>query len=203
MAVVDCGLGNIHSLHGCLERLAPDARIDYTDDPKLIDAAASVVLPGDGAFGACVAEIDGRGLRGTLVEAAKSKPFFGICVGMQVLFEESEEGEGRGLGVLPGRVRRFPSGNGAKVPLMGWLDVSVSGERHPFLGHVTDESRFYFLNSYYVPAESAATVLAAEHTASFAAAVSEGSLFATQFHPEKSSADGVRLLDRFLGVASG
>ena len=202
VAVVDCGLGNIHSLHGCLARLAPNAQIEYTDDPSTIERASAVVLPGDGAFGACVAEIDRRGLRETLVAAARTKPFFGICVGMQALFEASEEGEGVGLGVLPGTVRRFPLSNGAKVPLMGWLDVRAAGDSHPFLKHVTEETRFYFLNSYYVPGDIEQAALVAEHTRPFAAAVADGDLFATQFHPEKSSADGVRLLAGFL-VASG
>ena len=201
VAVVDCGLGNIHSLHGCLARLAPKARIAYTDDPRLIDSASSVVFPGDAAFGACVDEIDRRGLRSTLVAAAKKKPFFGICIGMQVLFESSEEADGEGLGVFPGRVRRFPRQNGAKVPLMGWMDVKIKNKSHGFLSHINDESRFYFLNSYHVPADLEHVALEASHTARFAAAVAKDNLFATQFHPEKSSADGVRMLSCFLAAA--
>lgn len=198
VAVVDFGLGNIHSLHGCLARLAPKARIEYTDSPSAIEDASCVILPGDAAFGTCVREIDGRGLRQALRDAALSKPFFGVCVGMQVLFEKSEEGEGEGLGVLPGTVRRFRAARGAKVPLMGWLDVEVVGKGEGVAAHVEDGDRFYFLNSFFAPADCGHAALVARHTEPFAAAVERGGLFATQFHPEKSSATGVRMLSNFL-----
>ena len=198
MVVVDCGLGNIHSLHGCLTRLAPEAVIEFTADPEWIQVAACVLLPGDGAFGACIKEIDRRGLRESLVTAASCKPFFGICVGMQVLYEGSKEGPGVGLGILPGIVQRFPSARGAKIPLMGWLDVQITAVNHPLLKDVTDGDRFYFLNSFYAPAVGEQVALQALHTTAFAAAVTVGKLFATQFHPEKSSDVGVQLLANFL-----
>lgn len=198
MVVVDCGLGNIHSLLGCLRRLAPGDRIEFTADPALIEEAACVLLPGDGAFGAYMDEIDQRGLRETLVAAASTKPFFGICVGMQVLHESSEEGESQGLGVLPGRVLRFPVATGAKIPLMGWLDVDVAESSHPLAAGLAAGTRYYFLHSYYVPDEGDHVLLRARHTKPFAAAVARDGLFATQFHPEKSAAAGIGLLAAFL-----
>lgn len=198
VAVVDCGLGNIHSLLGCLRRLTSVDRIEYTADAELIKQADCVLLPGDGSFGACVAEIDARGLREILVEAATSKPFFGICVGMQVLFEASEEGEGAGLGVLAGTVKRFPAAADAKVPLMGWLDVQQIAE-HSLLVNAS-ATRYYFLHSFHVSDRVASTVLAGRYTADFAAAVAQDKLFATQFHPEKSAVAGVSLLERFLAA---
>ncbi len=195
--MVDCGLGNIHSLLGCLARIAPHDQIDFTARPRQIATADGIFLPGDGSFSACVAGIDARGLRKTLIKAAQTKPFFGICVGMQVLFEASEEGPGQGLGVLPGTVEKFPPANGAKIPLMGWLDVKASRPTNLTEG-LNAQEWFYFLNSYCVKASHELTVLDASHTCKFAAAVAHGTLFATQFHPEKSSSPGVGLLERFV-----
>ena len=157
-------------------------------------------LPGDGSFSACVEEIDARKLRAPLVEAATTRPFFGICVGMQVLFEASAEGPGAGLGVLPGNVEKFPAAAAAKVPLMGWLDT-VAGAPHPLTEGVAPQERFYFLHSFYVRPQPELTVLKARHTCTFAAAVAHDAMFATQFHPEKSAAAGVALLKRFLNQA--
>lgn len=203
VAVVDVGLGNFHSIEGALARLAPDALIELSDDPAAVAAADCVILPGDGAFGMCVAAIDRRrGLREQLVAAARTKPFLGICVGMQVLYEASEEGaSAAGLGVLAGTVRRFVPAAGFKVPLMGWLEVARAQPAHPLLAAVDPAARFYFLNSFYVPADAGHVVLRAQHASAFAAAVAKGSLFATQFHPEKSSGAGVRLLANFLASA--
>ena len=204
LAVVDCGLGNIHSLLAALRRLAAADRIDLTDDPGCIESADAVFLPGDGSFGACVAEIDSRGLRAVLQEAATAKPFFGICVGMQVLFDGSQEAPGvRGLGVLAGTARRFPAAPGAKVPLMGWLDARTTPNRHPVFASVKDGDRFYFLHSYFLPADCEQAALTGEHSRPFAAAAAAGQLVATQFHPEKSHARGLALLAQFLELAGG
>ena len=204
VAVVDVGLGNFHSLEGALRRLAPAARIELSDKAAKVASSDCVILPGDGAFGSCIAAIDERpGLRAALVEAASAKPFLGICVGMQVLYEASEESAGaRGLGVLEGTVRRFAPREGYKVPLMGWLEVGATAPAHPLVAELEPASRFYFLNSYFAPAAGAHVVLTARHASSFAAAVAKDGLFATQFHPEKSSAAGVGLLARFLASAA-
>lgn len=198
IAVVDIGLGNIHSLLACLRRLAGAGQVELAADAAALADAACVVLPGDGAFSACVAEIDARpGLRAALLAAARAKPFLAICVGLQLLYEGSEEGGGAGLGLLPGTVRRFPARPGAKVPLMGWLDVAPDAG-HPCCAGLRPAERFYFLHSYYAPADGDGTLMRAEHTAPFAAAVARGELLATQFHPEKSARAGVRLLANFL-----
>ena len=204
LAVADCGLGNIHSLLAALRRLAADDSVELTCEPRTIERADAVFLPGDGSFGACMAEIDSRGLRSVLVDAAAAKPFFGICVGMQVLFEKSREAPGvRGLGVLAGTADRFPVAEKAKVPLMGWLDVRKTPNRHPVFAAVNDRDRFYFLHSYFLPADCEQAVLVGEHSRRFAAAVASGRLVATQFHPEKSHARGLSLLERFLELAGG
>ena len=202
--MVECGLGNIHSLLAALRRLSPESDIDLTCDPGGIERADAVFLPGDGSFGACMDEIDSRGLRSVLVKAASSKPFFGICVGMQVLFEGSQEAPGAaGLGVLAGIARRFPGDAGVKVPLMGWLDVQTTPDRHPVFASVNEQDRFYFLHSYFLPADCRQAVLTGEHGCPFAAAIASDRLVATQFHPEKSHAQGLALLGRFLELAAG
>ncbi|MCY4325684.1 MAG: imidazole glycerol phosphate synthase subunit HisH [Betaproteobacteria bacterium] len=203
LVVADCGLGNIHSLLAALRRLAaPDERVELTANPRHIERADAVFLPGDGSFGACVAEIDGRDLRSVLVDSAASKPFFAICVGMQVLFEASQEApQARGLGVLDGQASRFPAAAGIKVPLMGWLDVQTVADRHPVFASVSDGDRFYFLHSYFLPATSRQVALTGQHSSPFAAAVAAGRLVATQFHPEKSHAAGLALIEKFLELA--
>ncbi len=203
LAVADCGLGNLHSLLGALVRLAPGDRIELTADADIIGRADAVFLPGDGSFGACMAEMDARGLRAPLLAAARAKPFFGICVGMQALFEGSAEAPSvSGLGVLQGTAARFPSGHGIKVPLMGWLDVAVRQRQHRVFADVAEGERFYFLHSYCLPAQEA-SALVGRYAAPFAAAVASGDLVATQFHPEKSHEQGLGLIKRFLdGVAA-
>jgi len=150
----------------------------------------------------CMREMDARGLRPALLEAAGTKPFLGICIGLQMLFESSEEGDVAGLGILKGRVRRFPqdrmrdaSGARLKVPHMGWNEVR-HGE-HPMWGGIPDGSRFYFVHSYYAEPESAAAG-SSEYGIPFTCAVERSNIFAVQFHPEKSQASGLRLLANFV-----
>ena len=197
IVVVDVGLGNIHSLLGCLHNLAPNDEVKFSSDHQDINDADCIFLPGDGAFGACMDEIKQRNLREILINAAKQKHFFAICVGMQVLFTKSAEAKEGGLGILPGNVEKFPNHNGAKVPLMGWLDITVE-KQHQVLTALPDNERFYFLHSYYVAADNPATVLSAKHTSNFSAAVAKDKLFGTQFHPEKSGVYGVNLIKNFL-----
>lgn len=201
LAVADCGLGNLHSLQGALRMVAPGDTVELTADADRLRVADCVFLPGDGSFGACVAEIDARGLRFVLSELARSRPFFGICVGMQVLYENSEEAPGaKGLGVLRGTISKFQSGGELRVPLMGWLDTQATKPAHSVLAGNGAHERYYFLNSYYAPKDSGQVVLSAMYGKPFAAAVTAGpALFATQFHPEKSRVQGLRLLSNFLG----
>ena len=199
LAVVDIGLGNIHSLLGCLNRLLPNDNIEFTSDPKVIAKADCVILPGDGAFGAGVKAIDDiPNLREVLVEAAYIKPFLGICVGMQLLYEASEEDKGKGLGIISGTIKKFTYKPDHKIPLMGWLDVDVLDKHNSLFNLVSDPCRFYFLHSFYANVDSSYTVIKAKHTEEFSAAIVKDKLFATQFHPEKSSKDGVQLFANFL-----
>ncbi|MDD5331090.1 MAG: imidazole glycerol phosphate synthase subunit HisH [Sulfuricella sp.] len=205
IAVVDYGMGNLRSVAKALEHVAPEARIRVTSDAGEIAQADRVVFPGVGAMPDCIRELDARGLRGALIEAARAKPFLGICLGMQALFESSEEGHAAGLGVLPGKVRLFPAaamhdaqGQRLKVPHIGWNEVNQTAP-HPLWQGIPSGSRFYFVHSYYV--EPGAAGLAAATTSypfAFACAVASNNIFAVQFHPEKSQAAGLRLLANFV-----
>lgn len=204
IAVVDYGMGNLRSVSKALEHVAPGARVDVTSDPDVVRAADRVVVPGQGAMPDCMRELDARGLRPSVLEAARGKPFLGICIGLQMLFEYSEEGGVAGLGLFPGAVRRFPPaammdalGNRLKVPHMGWNEVWHS--RHHFLWEgITEGSRFYFVHSYYVdPVDAGIIVGRSDYPFSFACAAAHANVFAVQFHPEKSAAAGLRLLANF------
>ena len=158
IAVIDYGMGNLRSVSKALEHVAPAASVTVTADPDVILNAGRVVFPGVGAMGDCMHELRERGLVEVVRQAAASKPFLGICLGMQMLFEHSEEGDVAGLGILPGRVLRFPdeamhdsAGNRLKVPHMGWNEVHQAVP-HPMWGGIIDGARFYFVHSYYVEA---------------------------------------------------
>jgi len=204
IAVVDYGMGNLRSVAKALEHLAPAQAIVVTGDPDAIRAAARVVFPGQGAMPDCMREMDARGLRAAVLEAARSKPFLGLCIGLQMLFEHSEEGDTPGLAVLPGKVVRFPaSANGSrgeklKVPHMGWNQVYQTGP-HPMWEGIADASRFYFVHSYYVDTPDPALVAATtRYGSNFTCAVARNNIFAVQFHPEKSQSAGLRLLSNFV-----
>ncbi len=204
VAVVDYGMGNLRSVSKALEHVAPGARVDVTSDPEIVHAADRVVVPGQGAMPDCMRELDARGLRPSVLEAAGSKPFLGICIGLQMLFDYSEEGGVAGLGLLSGAVRRFPAaamvdanGNRLKVPHMGWNEVWHS-RHHALWEGIPDGSRFYFVHSYYVdPADAGVVVGRSDYPFSFACAVARANMFAVQFHPEKSADAGLRLLANF------
>ena len=209
IAVVDYGMGNLRSVAKALERVAPGRRVVVTNDPAAIAAAERVVVPGQGAMPDCMKALDARGLRTVVIDAARSKPWLGLCLGLQMLFERSEEGDSPGLGVLPGTVRRFPrermvdtAGGRLKVPHMGWNRVRQT-RPHALWQGIPDGERFYFVHSYYaLPADSAAgsdTAGVSAYPFDFTCAVARGSLFAVQFHPEKSQAAGLRLLTNFVG----
>jgi glutamine amidotransferase len=199
VAVLDYGVGNLHSATKALDRAGADVRVATTVDGA--DGAAGLVVPGVGAYGACLDGLAGAG-GGDAVRAwlATGRPLLGVCVGMQLLFEASEEGPvDDGIGALPGRVRRLPGdAAGVKIPHMGWDEVGVRpGSR--LLAGLGDGTRFYFVHSYAADAgpDAAATC---DYAGTWSAAVERGNLFGTQFHPEKSGAAGLRLLANFVEV---
>lgn len=196
VAVVDYDAGNTLSVTRALEKAG--AGVDLTPDPDRVLAADAVVLPGVGAFGDCVKKLADRGMGSACRDAyAAGKPFLGVCVGLQVLFEGSEESPGvEGLGILPGWVRRFSS-DGLKVPHMGWNQLTPVRE-HPVLEGLDGEA-FYFVHSYYPqPSEDGDLLATSEYGEGFCAAAGRDNLVAVQFHPEKSSRAGLRLYENFL-----
>jgi len=205
IAVVDYGMGNLRSVSKAIEHVAPALSVVVTSDPEVIAAAGRVVFPGQGAARDCMREIDARGLRQAIVDAARSKPFLGICMGMQVLFEHSEEGDTACLGILPGTVRRFPheamhdeAGDKLKVPHMGWNNVHQAIP-HPLWAGIEDGARFYFVHSYFVQPDRPDAIAGFSHYPfPFSCAVATANMFAVQFHPEKSQNDGLMLLGNFV-----
>jgi glutamine amidotransferase len=198
LAVLDYGGGNIGSLVAALERRG--VAFDLTADADVVAAAAAAILPGDGAFGATMDALRERGLdRAVRAVVTARKPFLGICVGMQVLFESSDEfGGDAGLGIFTGHVRRFA--DAPRVPHMGWNDLTIE-RTHPFVAGLHGGEFAYFLHSYRV-ADSDATVASADYGGRFAAIVARDNVMATQFHPEKSQRTGAVLLDNFLALAA-
>ena len=201
--VVDYGMGNLRSVSKALESLGASVRVSSA--PKDVAAADKLILPGVGAFPAAMRELAARRLIDPVRAAiASGRPYLGICLGLQLLFEDSEEGEGaEGLGVLPGRVRRFAlSGSSAlKVPHMGWNQVLRDQGECLLLQGIPDGSFFYFVHSYYAdPADRAVSALTADYGVPFTAMVCRRNLYATQFHPEKSQAIGLQLLKNFIAL---
>jgi glutamine amidotransferase len=198
VAIVDYGVGNLRSAQKAIERAGHPAEI--TSDPARIAAAPAVVLPGQGAFGTCMENLAAAGLVEAVRQAACSgRPFLGICIGMQLLFEESEESPGvRGLGVFPGRVVRFPRDPARKVPHMGWNTLRIVRPVSVLAG-IPDGAYVYFVHSYYaVPADPALVATTTCYGPEFASSVARGAVFAGVFHPEKSQAVGLRLLANFV-----
>lgn len=197
VTIVDYGSGNLRSVQKAFERLGAAARI--TDDPDLVGAASSLVLPGVGAFGDAMRELHSRGLVEPIVAHIRAdRPFLGICMGLQLLFETGWEG-GRhaGLGVLAGDVARFDLPAEFKVPHMGWNTVAWRDATRP--AGIADGDHFYFVHSYRArPTDADVIAATSDYGGSFCAAVSRGRLFATQFHPEKSQRVGLALLGRFV-----
>jgi glutamine amidotransferase len=204
IAVIDYGMGNLRSVAKALEHVAPGARVHVTADAAVIAAAERVVFPGQGAMPDCMRELDSRGLRSAVLDAARSKPFLGICIGLQMLFESSEEGNVPGLALIRGKVLRFPAermraddGSRLKVPHMGWNEVRQE-RPHPLWQSIPDATRFYFVHSYYPCPDDAAVVTGTSaYPFRFTCAVARDNIFAVQFHPEKSQAAGLALLRNF------
>lgn len=205
IAVVDYGMGNLRSVAKALEHVAPRAEVRVSSDPAEIARAGRVVVPGQGAMPDCMRELEARGLREAVLEAARARPFLGICIGLQMLFDWSEEGGARGLGLFAGAVRRFSepladpaSGARLKVPHMGWNQVRQTAA-HALWQGIADGARFYFVHSYYAD-EAAAGVRSGstDYGIVFTCAVARNNIFAVQFHPEKSQAAGLQLLSNFI-----
>ena len=190
-------MGNLRSVSKALERVAPQAEVLVTSDPKAIRAAERVVVPGQGAMPDCMRQLAASGARDAVIEAAGSKPFLGICIGLQMLFERGEEGDTAGLGLLLGRVPRFKP-MGLKIPHMGWNEV-MQERPHALWNGIADRSRFYFVHSYYPePADPSMTAGTCAYGISFTCAVARDNIFAVQFHPEKSQNSGLQLLSNFV-----
>lgn len=206
IAVVDYGMGNLRSVVNALEKVAAKQhKIVLTSDLQQLKQACRVVFPGQGAAGDCMRAIDEYGLREAIVDAARNRPFLGICMGMQVLLTHSEENQGTDcLGVYPGRVRYFgdshkdQSGVKLKVPHMGWNGVRQK-QRHPLWHAIGNNSRFYFVHSYYVEVEDTSLVAGtSDYGFDFTSVIADENVFALQCHPEKSSTAGLQLLQNFL-----
>ncbi|MEE9397154.1 MAG: imidazole glycerol phosphate synthase subunit HisH [Methylococcales bacterium] len=205
VAVIDYGMGNLHSIAKALQHANPSENVEITSDTNRILAADRVVFPGVGAIRDCMQAIENFGFTDVLKQVAANKPLLGICIGMEALLTESEENGGTEcLGIIPGKVVHFADkltdsqGDILKVPHMGWNQVNQT-ESHPLWDGIPQDGRFYFVHSYYAKPDSSQHVAAtSNYPTSFACAVSHENIFATQFHPEKSQAVGLKLLENFL-----
>jgi len=202
VTIIDYGIGNLRSIEKAFQRVG--AAVRRTDDPDAVRTAERLVLPGVGAFGACIGEIRDRGLEGPIQDAiAAGTPFLGVCVGMQLLLEEGlEKGRHKGLSVLPGRVVHFQEAEAGMaedlaVPHMGWNAIEPA-RSHPFLDGLDDPAYVYFVHSYHAEADQEAHVLATTHYGhAFPSVVQRENVLGVQFHPEKSQASGLRMLENF------
>lgn len=205
VAIVDYGMGNLRSVANAFKAVAPSISVAVTSDPEQIVQAERVVFPGQGAMPDCIRELDARHLRQAVVDATQQKPFLGICIGLQMLFEHSEEGDVPGLGVYRGEVKRFPAdkmydeqGAKLKVPHMGWSQVHQT-QAHALWSEIPDLARFYYVHSYYVaPEEAALTAATTAYPFDYTGAIARDNVFAVQFHPEKSANAGLQLLRNFV-----
>jgi len=200
IAIVDYGMGNLRSVQKALAHVVPEARAEITDDARTVDAADRVVFPGQGAMPDCMRRLRESGLGEAVARAAVSRPFLGLCIGLQMLFEASAEGNTPGLAILKGQVLGLAAparAAGLKVPHMGWNEVWQAGP-HPMWRGIEDGARFYFVHSFYcVPADPGLASGTTRYPDGFTSAIVRDNIFATQFHPEKSSVAGLTLLRNF------
>ncbi|WKJ90148.1 imidazole glycerol phosphate synthase subunit HisH [Methylomonas montana] len=204
VAVIDYGMGNLHSIAKALQHADSSVNVQISADAAVIHAADRVVFPGVGAIRDCMQALTDSGLADVIRDVSSSKPFLGICLGMQALLTDNEENDGIDcLNIIPGHVRRFAdhmldgAGNVLKIPHMGWNRVKQVP--HPLWQDIPDHSRFYFVHSYYaVPDDARHTAASADYPQAFTCALAKDNVFAVQFHPEKSQAVGLQLLQNFL-----
>jgi len=198
IAIVDYGMGNVRSVQKAFEFIAPNDRSILTNDPELINDADRIVFPGQGAMGACMSALNEHNLVDVIKKAAVEKPFLGICLGLQLLFDHSEENNGtKGLSIIPGKVIKFTHTD-LKIPHMGWNTINQVSA-HPLWHNIDNNARFYSVHSYYVQEEDSSVVTGnTDYGDVFTSAVATGPLFAVQFHPEKSQHDGLQLLKNFV-----
>ena len=205
IVVVDYGMGNLRSVAQALRAVAPEADVLISGNPQDIDSADRLVLPGQGAMRDCMLSLRESGVLDALLRASRTRPMLGVCVGEQMLFERSEEADTAGLGLLPGRVVRFqldgqlqPDGSRFKVPQMGWNRVRQL-QAHPVWEGIADDAYFYFVHSYYAqPVDASDAIGETDYGLPFCSAVARDNIVATQFHPEKSAAAGLRLYKNFV-----
>ena len=200
IAIIDYDAGNIKSVEKACISLGHETAV--TGDAKTILSADRVILPGVGAFGDAMGKLERSGLADVIKEVVKEgTPFLGICLGLQLIFESSEESEGvKGLGLLQGKIVRIPDSEGLKIPHIGWNDITINPSSRLFRG-IPDKSFVYFVHSYYLKAKNESEVAATtEYSAHIHAAVESGNIFATQFHPEKSGDIGLKILENFASV---
>ncbi len=205
IVVVDYGMGNLRSVAQALRAVAPEANVLISGEVADIDSADRIVLPGQGAMRDCMASLRESGVEEALLRASRTRPMMGVCVGEQMLFDISEEGNTPGLGLLPGKVIRFQldgqlqaDGSRFKVPQMGWNRVRQTMP-HALWETIPNDAYFYFVHSYYVqPADASFMAGETDYGASFCSAVARDNIFATQFHPEKSAAAGLQLYKNFV-----
>lgn len=208
IAVVDYGMGNLRSVSQAVEHVAQGKSVVVTSDASVIQQAERVVFPGQGAMPDCMRELDSRNLRDAILHAAANKPFLGICIGMQLLFDHSEEGDTAGLGLFRGDVKRFAdhqivNDEKLKIPHMGWNEVyqltNDQAKPHVLWQDIEDATRFYHVHSYYAaPLDAALIVGETEYPTRFCSVVAQKNIFATQFHVEKSAQAGLQLLRNFV-----
>ncbi len=205
LAIVDYGTGNLHSVEQAVKAVADGAQVLVTNDAAQIDAADRVIFPGQGAMGDCMRCLSESGLKEAVLRALANKPVLAVCIGMQMLFEFSDENDCAGLGLIPGKVIRFPeaalvraNGERLKVPQMGWNTVTQRME-HPLWSGIADKSWFYFVHSYFVaPEDDSVAAGTSSYGLPFVCAVARDNIFATQFHPEKSAESGLKLFSNFI-----
>jgi glutamine amidotransferase len=198
IAIIDYGMGNVRSVQKAIEHVAPNDTVLITNNSELINEADRIVFPGQGAMGACMQALNKHGLTDIIKRSAHEKPFLGICLGMQLLFDHSQENGGtEGLSIISGNVVKFDKSE-LKIPHMGWNTVKQSSD-HPLWHNIDDNSRFYSVHSYYVSQADASTVAGTTHYGiDFTCAVAKDNMFAVQFHPEKSQHDGLQMLTNFV-----
>mgnify|MGYP001161093451 FL=1 len=201
IAIVDYGMGNVRSVQKALEFVAPNDHCVLTNDSKIINDSDRVVFPGQGAMGACMVALQENDLIEVIKVASKEKPFLGICLGLQLLFDHSEENNGTdGLSIIPGEVLKFKN-NELKIPHMGWNEVKQI-KKHPLWHNIDNNSRFYSVHSYFVKEmDSSCVTGTTNYGENFTSAIAKDKLFAVQFHPEKSQSDGLQLLKNFTNWA--